>query len=815
KLTASDGVAADQFGESSAISGDTVVVGAFDDDGMKGSAYVFERNKSGADNWGEVKKLTASDRMAGDRFAKSLGISGDTVVVGAAQSDPNGAAYIFERNKGGTDNWGEVKKLTPSDPLSERFGGSSVGISTDTVVVGAKFDGFKGSAYVYERNKGGADLWGEVRKLTASDGAAGDQFGISVGISGDTVVLGADGDDSSKGSSYIFALSCNTPPTISAVPVTRTEAAPSANSTIANVSDPDQPANTLTVTVNGGATATVNGVTVSNITVDALGVAKADVVAACGATTATFTLKVTDNASAMATATLTVTVLPEAVSPIITCPANIAVGTGGSSAVVTYPAPTVSDSCPGVGAPVCLPASGSLFALGDTTVNCSVTDAAGNSASCAFKITVNAVTFGATDPLACTGPGNVVTATFTVTNNGAVAVDAAASVALPPGDLVAVPGTCTANIGTCAVVDAALVTYAGTLGPGQTATVSYQAQVGDGVVTGTVLCSNLSVSFGGGPSLTVQACLTATCPPVGPGLIPQATSLPSDQKAGSVLFYNLFASSASMPMTENTRISLTNIHTELSAFVHLFFVDGSTCSIADSFLCLTPNETASFLTSNLDPGTTGYIVAVAVNRLGCPIDFNYLIGDEYVKLSRGHAANLGAESISALAGGLPVCNSWAAVLSFDGISYNPTPRVLAVDNIIDRVSGNDTLLIVNRVGGDLSTGAGSLGSLFGLLFNDSEQSHSFSFNTANCQVVLPLSNDFPRTSPRFDSVILVGRSGWMKLWGAADIGILGAAINFNRNTQTSSEAFNQGHNLHKLRLTPAARITIPVFPPGC
>src|SRR5262249_32700594 len=154
----------------------------------------------------------------------------------------------------------------------------------------------------------------------------------------------------------------------------------------------------------------------------------------------------------------------------------------------------------------------------------------------------------------------------------------------------------------------------------------------------------------------VQACVTANCPAVGPGGIPDAKSPVSDQKAGSVLFYNFYTSSSSSPNAQNSRISLTNIHPALAARVHLFFVDGSNCSVADSFVCLTPNQTTSFLASDLDPGTSGYIVAVAIDAHGCPVNFNYLIGDEYVKLSSGHAANLGAEAFSAIAGGLPLCN---------------------------------------------------------------------------------------------------------------------------------------------------------------
>ena len=69
------------------------------------------------------------------------------------------------------------------------------------------------------------------------------------------------------------------------------------------------------------------------------------------------------------------------------------------------------------------------------------------------------------------------------------------------------------------------------------------------------------------------------------------------------------------------------------------------------------------------------------------------------------------------------------MLAFNNISYNALPRVLAADNIPDRASGNDTLLVINRIGGNLLVGASPIGSIFGLLYNEAEQSHSFSFNT--------------------------------------------------------------------------------------
>ncbi|MGE3437347.1 MAG: CARDB domain-containing protein, partial [Blastocatellales bacterium] len=305
--------------------------------------------------------------------------------------------------------------------------------------------------------------------------------------------------------------------------------------------------------------------------------------------------------------------------------------------------------------------------------------------------------------------------------------------------------------------------------------------------------------------------------PVGPGGNLPPSSEVSDQKAGSVLIYNFYTSSASQN-SHNTRFNITNISSDSPIAVHLFFVDGSNCSVADMFLCLTPNQTTSFLASDLDPGTTGYVAAVAVDpNTGCPVYFNCLIGDEYVKLSSGHQANLGAEAISALTTNPAVCNenSNVATLNFDGVKYGRVPRALALSNIPSRADGNDTMLILNRIGGNLATGADTLTSIFGIFYDDTETGVSFSFTPSVCQFRSSISNNFPRIAPRFETLVPSGRSGWLKLYSTNDQGILGAAINFNQNGEGAAGAFSQGHNLHKLTLTPSASYTIPVIPPSC
>jgi len=419
------------------------------------------------------------------------------------------------------------------------------------------------------------------------------------------------------------------------------------------------------------------------------------------------------------------------------------------------------------------------------------------------------------DPLVCTGPGNLVNVTATVTNSNLTAQASSFTATLQP-TLRALPGTCAVNVGTCSVVNPSTVTWTGTLAANQTVTINYQAQVNDGVPAGTQLCVTSVATVGNSAPATVTACGVVNCPAAGPGSLAATTSPISDQKPGSVLIFNVYTSSSN-PIQQNTRVAITNTNQTLPAFVHLFLVDGTSCSVADSILCLTANQTTTFLASDLDPGTTGYIVAVAIDSNGCPTNFNYLIGDEYVKFSTGHAANLGAEAISAIAGGLPLCNnnSVTATLPFDGISYNVVPHVLAADNIPSRADGNDTLLILNRIGGNLGTGASTLGTVFGLFFDDQEAGVSFNFTSASCQFRSSITNNLPRITPRFEQFVPAGRSGWFKLWVPGLFGMTGAILNTNPNAGTSAGAFNQGHNLHVLTNTNTASYVIPIFPPGC
>ena len=208
---ASDGSLYDDFGASVSIDGSTAIIGADDTDDANessqwtdsGTAYIFSHD---GNNWSQTAKLNASDMAGGDDFGESVAINGNTALIGAPGDDSDrGSAYIFTYNG---SNWSQTAKLTASDGAASDNFGWSVSIDGNTALIGAYRDdddgSSSGSAYIFTYN---GSNWSQTAKLTASDAAANDQFGWSVSIDGDTALIGAyrdDDDGSSSGSAYIF-----------------------------------------------------------------------------------------------------------------------------------------------------------------------------------------------------------------------------------------------------------------------------------------------------------------------------------------------------------------------------------------------------------------------------------------------------------------------------------------------------------------------------------------------------------------------------------------------------------------------------------
>jgi len=214
KLAASDGGRGDSFGISVDIDGDVVIVGSYLGDGIDtetGTAYLFERDPTGTDDWRETARLTADDGARSDRFGYSVGISRDTAIVGAHRDDLEGSAYLFERDSDAPSDWKQSAKLSPDVSAYGSYFGYSVGISSDTAIVGAYGDDANaldsGSAVVYRRDPSDRNTWLRVAKLVASDGGVNDEFGHDVAIDDDIAVVGArlsNGNTVDEGSVYVF-----------------------------------------------------------------------------------------------------------------------------------------------------------------------------------------------------------------------------------------------------------------------------------------------------------------------------------------------------------------------------------------------------------------------------------------------------------------------------------------------------------------------------------------------------------------------------------------------------------------------------------
>lgn len=346
------------------------------------------------------------------------------------------------------------------------------------------------------------------------------------------------------------------------------------------------------------------------------------------------------------------------------------------------------------------------------------------------------------------------------------------------------------------------------------------------------------------------ACLSAAWAQPAP-TAGDAANIPSTEKPGSLLYYDIYSSKVGDP-SQNTRMNMTNTHPTRPILVHLFFVRRSDCSIADTYFCLTANQTVSFLASEYDPDETGFLFAVASADDGRPFNHNYLIGDLYVKSTFGTTsyfqANLGAMAFSArklyngngvagVPGPFPDWAPFTAAGTFDGGNraalaygdyrdetdltvnhalYDMVPNRLAVDNIQSPVDGNVTLLIAHSTQGRVDF-AGGMGIITGLLYNDTEKAFSYQTNFPGCVEIRQLTDSTIRVPTGYSKVIPAGRSGWMTLQSAANVagipalGILGATIVSNSKSNTDKAAFNGGHPLHFLTLKSNPGFAIPII----
>ncbi len=387
-LTASNLGTGDRFGGQVALDGDTLVVGADAEDSAAttvsgdqssgaatdaGAAYVFTRSGG---VWTQQAYLKGSTASAGDGFGSTVALDGDRVVVGApgdddvdAANDNAGAAFVFARDPA-TGSWAQEAVLKPAGSQAGDAFGSSVAIAGNTVAVGATGEDVtaadEGAVFWFTRDTAGT--WTERGRVWASNAGSGDQFGAAAALSGDTLVVGAPGEDSNgsggladnsaaaAGAAYVFAMPDTTPvdttPPLVAAPDDRLDVEATGPLT-------DVALGTATVTDDSG-----------------------EVLTATPSPAGPFPLgdteviwSATDGAGNVGTDGQLVRIV-DTTAPVVTAPPDIVAYEGDA---VTLGVPTVVEAV-GV-ATETNDWTGGAFPRGDTTVTWTVTDTSGNSGS--------------------------------------------------------------------------------------------------------------------------------------------------------------------------------------------------------------------------------------------------------------------------------------------------------------------------------------------------------------------------------------------------------------------------------------------------
>ncbi|HEX4946322.1 MAG TPA: hypothetical protein VFZ34_06655 [Blastocatellia bacterium] len=290
----------------------------------------------------------------------------------------------------------------------------------------------------------------------------------------------------------------------------------------------------------------------------------------------------------------------------------------------------------------------------------------------------------------------------------------------------------------------------------------------------------------------------------------------SDQKAGSLLVFPYYTSKAQD--RRDTRVTISNPGPK-HVTVHIFMLDGSNCSQADQFTCLTPNASVAFRASELDPEVTGWILAVAVDDLtGHPITANSLIGNAFLQ-DGDYVGNYGAETFWAQGTPSTILDPNAgafgtATLKFNGgagtggYDMMPTQFAVEIQSINDSVG--QRIVTVGMVG-DLTAGsplgAGQVG--IGQLYNGNEKPFGSFTRILNegCQASVVLNAAVPRVPLGMGNLIPPGHIGTMKFF-------IGGGVGLFMTPKTLGNRWFGVRNLHKISVMEKT-LVIPIFTPSC
>ncbi len=284
-----------------------------------------------------------------------------------------------------------------------------------------------------------------------------------------------------------------------------------------------------------------------------------------------------------------------------------------------------------------------------------------------------------------------------------------------------------------------------------------------------------------------------------------------DQKPGSVLFFSRYTSSASNPAREDTQINLTNSSPVSAAYVRIFLVNGSSCSPLSLDVSLNPQQAISFLASDVDPGVKGYVVAVAINQQGQPVQLNSLIGNAIV---RQPATNLGGTFTTLISAmgfarrlGTDVPNvNGLAELIFDDVNYDRLPSQVSFDSVSSQASAiNLTSLSVFRPIRDLRGGSSVVPMQVTAWGQGTGSTTPTSGGTISNACYTDVAVGSLRLTPISVAQLLpAGTAGWVSVTPTDSLPVLGVYLN--------SGSFNGGGNARPIFFSNEYRMTIPVTP---
>jgi len=293
-----------------------------------------------------------------------------------------------------------------------------------------------------------------------------------------------------------------------------------------------------------------------------------------------------------------------------------------------------------------------------------------------------------------------------------------------------------------------------------------------------------------------------------------AAKMIGDQKPGSVLFFNRYTSNASNPGREDSVINITNTSPTTGTQLRLFLVSGATCQTTEIQLCLAAQETTSFLMSDLDPGVRGYIIAVATDLQGQPVQFNWLTGNVIIRQLGGNTGGLynsmlGAVAIAKRKEGTISSVNGVAEMSFDDVNYDRLPGQIAFDSVSSQVgSANATTFSLYRPITDISGAVPNASvQLTGWGKNGENQVISSAGNLSSaCYSDVNLSTFRLLPSP-ISQLLPSGATGWFSASSNDLMPLMGAQFN--------SGDFNSGNNARPLSFSAEYKIRIPVSAVTC